>query len=90
MIFMILLEDIGVKEESIHKIVNILKDIDFNEEFDKTVDNINFFYTVDKDKVVFIQKDNSYATVTKEDIEKETEEDIIESIKYQLDNTYND
>ena len=87
---MILLEDTGVKEDSVSKVVKYLKDADYNKAFDKTIDGINFFYTVDQDKVVFIQKDGAYATIMQTDIENEKEEDIIESIKYQLDNTYDD
>ena len=87
---MILLEDTGVKEDSVSKVVKYLNGADYNKEFDETIDGINFYYTKDQDKVVFIQKDSAYATITKNDIDNEKEEDIIESIKYQLDNTYDD
>lgn len=85
---MILLEDTGVKQDSVSKVIKYLKQADFSKEFDETIDGINFYYTKDQDKVVFIQKDSAYATITKNDIDNETDEDLIEGVKYQLDNTF--
>ena len=58
-----------------------------NFEFDTTKDGINYWCINDKEKTVFFQEGESYATVSKNDIDNEKEQDIIESLKYQLENT---
>lgn len=91
---MIILEDTGVKQDSIKKILNTVKK-HFNEEtynFDFESDGYLVWCGDDKDKTVFIQSKNEtcYATVSKTEIDNESESDILESIKYQLDNTFDD
>lgn len=89
---MIILEDTGVKQDSIKKILNTVKK-NFNEKnykFDFESDGYLVWCSGDNDKTVFIQsKDETcYAAVFKQEIDNESESDILESIKYQLDNTF--
>lgn len=55
--------------------------------FDVTKGNINYWCTDDKDKTVFFQKDQSYATINENNLKTEKFQDILDSIEYQLDNT---
>jgi len=88
---MIILEDVGVQEDIVKKILSKIKE-NFTSEnfrFDEVIGDYNFWCNEDKDNTVFIQAKNGscYATICKQDIDNESETDILESIKYQLDNT---
>ena len=88
---MLILEDIGVQNDIVKKILSKIKQnfTSDNFRFDENIEDYNFWCNEDKDRTVFIQaKDGScYATICKQDIDNEPETDILESIKYQLDNT---
>ena len=84
---MIILESLDINEESIKKVVSELKEISFDKPFDKTIDGINFYYTKDKDKVVFFTYKDGYGSVTKLELDSEPEDDMVEYIKNQLEET---
>lgn len=88
---MIILEDVGVKENLVKKIYDIIKQNFDNEnyKFEERIDDYVIWCDNDKERAVFIQaKDGScYGTVCKQDIDTGSKADILEYIKDQLDNT---
>jgi hypothetical protein len=84
---MIILESIDINEDSIRKVVSELKQISFDKPFDKTIDGINFYYTKDQDKVVFLTYKDGYGSVTKAELDNESEDDIVQYISDQFDKT---
>lgn len=84
---MIILESIDINEDSIRKVVSELKQISFDKPFDKTIDGINFYYMKDQDKVVFLTYRDGYGSVTKAELDNESDDDIVQYISDQFDKT---
>ena len=86
---MVLLENKGIPENTIKKVLERLKVLfEDTDKFDETIDGINFWCTGDKEGTVYIRsKDDGYAVIEKIDVQEADENDLIEGIVYQLDNT---
>jgi hypothetical protein len=91
---MIILEDVGVKDNLIKKIYDIIKK-NFNNEnykFEEKIDDYVIWCDNDKERAVFIQAEDGscYGTVCKNDIDTGSEADILDYIKDQLNDTKDD
>lgn len=86
---MMLLENKGVPENTIKKVLERIKVLfEDTDKFDETIDGINFWCTGDKEGTVYIRsKEDGYAVIEKIDVLEADENDLIEGIVYQLDNT---
>ncbi len=86
---MMLLENKGIPEDTIKKVLERIKVLfEDTDEFDETIDGINFWCTGDKEGTVYIRsKEDGYAVIEKIDVQEADENDLIEGIVYQLDNT---
>ena len=86
---MIILENITVSEDSLDKICQKIKEHFDNKEykFDETVDTVNFWCDSDQDKTVYLQDGESYATIDLQSFNEGTMEEIVDIVKYQLENT---
>lgn len=86
---MMLLENKGIPENTIKKVLERIKVLfEDTDKFDETIDGINFWCTGDKEGTVYIRsKDDGYAVIEKIDVQEADENDLIEGIVYQLDNT---
>lgn len=86
---MILLENKGISNNTIKKILARLKELfESTNKFDETIDGINFWCTGDEEGTVYIKsEDDGYAVIEKIDVQGADEDELIEGIVYQLDNT---
>ena len=86
---MILLENKGIPNNTIKKILTRLKELfESTNEFDETIDGINFWCTGDEEGTVYIKSgEDGYAVIEKIDVQEADENELIEGIVYQLDNT---
>ena len=84
---MIIIESLDISEDSVRKVVDRLKEISFDKDFDETIDNINFYYMNDKDKSIFILYKDGYASIIKDELDNLEDDEIVKRIKEQLDLT---
>lgn len=86
---MILLENKGIPNNTIKKILTRLKELfESTNKFDETIDGINFWCTGDEEGTVYIKSgEDGYAVIEKIDVQEADENELIEGIVYQLDNT---
>lgn len=86
---MMLLENKGIPENTIKKVLERIKVLfEDTDKFDETIDGINFWCTGDEEGTVYIKsKEDGYAVIEKIDVQEADENDLIEGIVYQLDNT---
>lgn len=83
------LENKGIPESTIKKVLTRIKELfESTNEFDETIDGINFWCTGDKEGTVYIKSgEDGYAVIEKIDVQEADEDELIEGIVYQLDNT---
>ena len=86
---MMLLENKGIPENTIKKVLERIKVLfEDTDKFDETIDGINFWCTGDEEGTVYIKsEEDGYAVIEKIDVLEADENDLIEGIVYQLDNT---